>query len=137
MYVRECSKLTTVEADAAINAGDSIASNLALVNVGIDLALFEHVTASIAGEEDHGASTFSVRGKNEWHGRWQRTDVWPSSPTVTMSTHQRNFIHAQSAILKISVPCTLHTSSPTKQSLNHGQALCQAKEEGSHIRRRW
>ena len=46
-----CSKLnmlTTVEANAAIDAGDGIAADLALVNVSVDLALLEHVAASVA-----------------------------------------------------------------------------------------
>ena len=40
--------LTTVEANAAIDAGDGIAADLALVDVSVDLALFEHVAASVA-----------------------------------------------------------------------------------------
>ena len=39
---------TTVETNAAIDAGDGIASDLALVNVSVDLALLEHVAASVA-----------------------------------------------------------------------------------------
>ena len=43
-----CSKLTTVEADATIDARYGIAANLAFVHVSVDLALLEHVAASIA-----------------------------------------------------------------------------------------
>ena len=45
---RACSKLTTVEADATIDARYGIAANLAFVHVSVDLALLEHVAASIA-----------------------------------------------------------------------------------------
>ena len=49
-----CSKLTTIKTDAAIDTRYGIAANLAFVNVSVDLALLEHVAASIAREEDHG-----------------------------------------------------------------------------------
>ena len=63
-----CSKLTAIKTDAAIDTRYSIAANLAFVNVSVDLALLEHVAASIAREEDHGASNFRENEGPRGHG---------------------------------------------------------------------